>query len=75
MGDYHPLLCAGLMPSDSDGVPAHVKAAECSEPGTSSSSSSRGKLTLFLVDDVVVADQLLVALRLAHLVRLIGDAT
>jgi hypothetical protein len=33
------------------------------------------ELTLFLVDDIVVADQLLVTLRLAHLVGLVGDAT
>ena len=33
------------------------------------------KLTLFLVDDVVIADQLLVPLCLAHLVGLVGYAT
>ena len=33
------------------------------------------ELTLFPVDDIVVADQLLVTLRLAHLVGLVGDAT
>jgi len=33
------------------------------------------ELTLFLVDDIVVADQLLVPLSLAHLVGLVGDAT
>jgi hypothetical protein len=33
------------------------------------------ELTLFLVDHIVVADQLLVPLRLTHLVGLVGDAT
>ena len=33
------------------------------------------KLTLFLVDDIVITDQLLVPLRLAHLVGLVGYAT
>ena len=33
------------------------------------------ELTLFLVDDIVVTNQLLVSLGLAHLIGLVGDAT